>query len=288
MEKSEKFRLIYSIFLGVFTVAVGIAIICVAADIYYSGKGTDVIYSRAIVGKRLTELAIPLIFLIAAIIFGAIFPIYKVKANRSPESTLKKLKSRIPQSADGDSDEFSAAQAAYKKATVIRLVAWLAALAVILASAIVMLCYLIDTSNFAGEDFTEDIFALVKNILPWIAAGFAAAIAATVVSGIFADRQVSAAKAMIKRGDKSAPKQEPEPKFITKTKEVAAKPAFAWIGTAVAAVKKVAAKSAFLWAVRGAVFVLAVVFIVLGILNGGANDVLVKAVNICQECIGLG
>ena len=85
MEKSAKIRLIYSIFLGIFTVAVGIAIICVAADIYYSGKDTGVIYSRAIVGERLTALAIPLIFLIAAIILGAVFPLYKVKASRQPE-----------------------------------------------------------------------------------------------------------------------------------------------------------------------------------------------------------
>ncbi len=32
----------------------------------------------------------------------------------------------------------------------------------------------------------------------------------------------------------------------------------------------------------------AVALVVLGIMNGGARDVLVKAVNICTECIGLG
>lgn len=32
----------------------------------------------------------------------------------------------------------------------------------------------------------------------------------------------------------------------------------------------------------------AVLFIVLGVLNGGLWDVLVKAINICTECIGLG
>ena len=31
-----------------------------------------------------------------------------------------------------------------------------------------------------------------------------------------------------------------------------------------------------------------IVFIVLGVMNGGLRDVLVKAVNICTECIGLG
>lgn len=33
---------------------------------------------------------------------------------------------------------------------------------------------------------------------------------------------------------------------------------------------------------------LAVLFIVLGVMNGGWYDVLVKAINICTECIGLG
>ena len=34
--------------------------------------------------------------------------------------------------------------------------------------------------------------------------------------------------------------------------------------------------------------VLAAVLIVLGVLNGGLRDVLVKAANICTECVGLG
>ena len=267
MDKSEKFRLIYSIFLGVFTVAVGIAIICVAADIYYTGKGTDVIYNREIVGERLTALAIPLIFLIAAVIFGAIFPLYKVKASRPPEVTLGKLASRLPQSGDGE--EFTAAQTAYKKANLIRLIAWLVALAVVLASAIAVLCYIADAAHFKSEDITADIFAMTANILPWLAAAFAAAIAAAVVSHVFANKQVAAAKTMIKNGDKASVAQKTEPKFITIIKNIIAKPAF-------------------LWAVRGAVFVLAVVFIIIGIVNGGAHDVLAKAVNICQECIGLG
>ena len=39
---------------------------------------------------------------------------------------------------------------------------------------------------------------------------------------------------------------------------------------------------------RLSLFLLALVFIVLGILNGGLRDVLVKAIQICTECIGLG
>ena len=40
--------------------------------------------------------------------------------------------------------------------------------------------------------------------------------------------------------------------------------------------------------VRIALYALAVVMIVLGINNGGMRDVLIKAINICTECIGLG
>lgn len=40
-----------------------------------------------------------------------------------------------------------------------------------------------------------------------------------------------------------------------------------------------------LWA---ALLCAAIALVVLGVLNGGARDVLAKAVKICSECIGLG
>jgi len=39
---------------------------------------------------------------------------------------------------------------------------------------------------------------------------------------------------------------------------------------------------------RSSLLVLAAAFILLGVMNGGLRDVLVKAINICTECIGLG
>ena len=41
-------------------------------------------------------------------------------------------------------------------------------------------------------------------------------------------------------------------------------------------------------AVRIVLICAAAVLIVLGVLNGGLRDVLVKAVNLCRECVGLG
>lgn len=39
---------------------------------------------------------------------------------------------------------------------------------------------------------------------------------------------------------------------------------------------------------RGILLLAAIVFILLGVMNGGARDVLYKAIAICTECIGLG
>lgn len=40
--------------------------------------------------------------------------------------------------------------------------------------------------------------------------------------------------------------------------------------------------------IRTALIAAAILFILLGVVNGGAGDVLIKAKNICTECIGLG
>ena len=52
--------------------------------------------------------------------------------------------------------------------------------------------------------------------------------------------------------------------------------------------EKKEAKFPVLLTVRISVIVLAVVFIILGIFNGGMEDVVQKAIKICTECIGLG
>jgi hypothetical protein len=44
----------------------------------------------------------------------------------------------------------------------------------------------------------------------------------------------------------------------------------------------------YVWIIRGSVVAVAVAFVVVGIINGGMNDVFTKAVAICTECIGLG
>lgn len=266
MNKMEKIRKIYAIVLSVFIVAMGIALICVAADIYYSGKGTGVIYSREIVGARLEQLAIPLLILIAAIIAGVIFPVCQTKAKRTSEETLLKLQRRIP--ANGDGEEFLSAQQNYRKMNVIKLVVWCFALAIALAGSIVTLVYLADAAHFEGSDFAGHMIGLAKVALPCTLIAFAALLAASFTNGYCSKKQTDSIKTMIKCGSRE----------IALPKELALYDSVA----------KVASHDITLWVIRGAVFVIAVAFIIAGIFNGGARDVLIKAINICTECIGLG
>lgn len=49
-----------------------------------------------------------------------------------------------------------------------------------------------------------------------------------------------------------------------------------------------AAKAKKLRILRIAVLIIAVIFAIAGIINGSMEDMLIKAVNICTECVGLG
>ncbi len=265
MERTERTRLIYSIIVGVFVVALGIAFICVAADIYYSGRGTGVVYTRDIAASRLTALSIPFVILIGLIVCGAIFPLYETRAKRDPEDGIKLLLAKKP--TGGEGEQYEAANARYVMLSKIKLIIWCCALLVTLGCVIAELVYLLNTSHFKSDDITAEIFALVKNVLPWVAVSFAVLVAAAVVNGVLARKQLIELKTLIKTGN-GRPQGVPQSKF--------------------AKIKAALGSDLALWAVRGVVLVAAVTFIIIGALNGGAHDVLVKAINICTECIGLG
>lgn len=266
MSKREKIQLIYAIVIAVFVVAMGIALICVAGDIYYTNRDTGVIFTREIVSSRLRAFIAPFVILIVAIAAGVIFPIYDVRAKVSSENTARLLASKLP--SDGSDDEYNAALTQYDKLRVRRLVLWSVTSAILLGCIIATLCYMLNTAHFMGDNVTGSMLKMVKNVLPWIVVAFATLIVATVLSNVNAKKRVQAIKTLIKHGDGVATTPS-ELKFID-------------------AARKILNNNITLWVVRGIVFVVGVTFLVIGILNGGARDVLIKAVNICKECIGLG
>ena len=128
--------------------------------------------------------------------------------------------------------------------------------------------YLADAANFTSlAELSSDVLKMVANVLPWVGAALLVLIGEAVFEVVFAKKMLPKVKPLV--GAAFTPS-----KWETGAKKAAA----------------VVENKSVLLGVRCALFVLAAVFLVLGALpaNGGAHSVLVKAINICTECIGLG
>lgn len=241
------------------TAAVCLLLCWQAVDIYLAGNSPDnfsapgvridPVYTRELVGSRLAAIAPVLYAYLALVVAGLVL---QAAAGEKP-----KVHAAVPAE--------DRLRTLYRRVTEIppearmeqrrRRNAWLSAGAVILGCTVMGGTYLLNAGNFSSLDLELVVGSMVKHVAPWVALGLAAAAAASVLSGQSAQRELEILK--------SAPKKKPE---------------------VAAAVEKRQA----LPALRIALYAAAVVLIVLGVANGGLWDVLVKAVNICTECIGLG
>jgi hypothetical protein len=135
----------------------------------------------------------------------------------------------------------------------------------IIASIISLLCmilpcrYIFTPSNFTGVDSNKDVLGLVLNILPFVIISFISFIGYSIYfyKNINLEIKILLEK---QKENKKDPKDNKESFFDS---------------------------SLFINIVRGVILVTGITFVVLGIFNKGFEDVLIKAINICSECIGL-
>ena len=125
--------------------------------------------------------------------------------------------------------------------------------ATVLVCAVISLVFLLNREHFTSWDLEAVMGQMLVHTLPWIVVAFGAVIVASCACRRSMEREIALLKGV--SGNKAP--------------EAAAKP------------------SRVLY-VRIALYALAATLIVLGINNGGMRDVLIKAINICTECIGLG
>ena len=129
----------------------------------------------------------------------------------------------------------------------------IALVAWLLVSAIPAGVFLLDGRNFVSWELETVMGALLRHVLPWTVEAIIAIWAAEMLCAHSMVQECALLKALPK--GKLTPVQE---------------------------------KAFPVGAVRMVLLGIAMVFIVLGVMNGGLRDVLVKAINICTECIGLG
>ena len=259
-------RFWYGIFLSVFTVALGVAFLAAVSDIYFGAEEGAQIFTRENMNAHLFPCLIVFCVWVAAVIAGFVLSVVlplqeKRKFKQAPEKTFARLKTRMPQ---GEGDEYRKNLAQVAKAEKIRLIVWCVCAAVCVALGVTVLCYVFDPTHFETTDFNAAVLNMAKLALPCVAVGFLCCIAAAIVERESAKRALPYLKNMIAAGGKPLVSEQERAVALQKY------------------------EGRVLLGVRIAVAVIGVALLVWGIFNGGADDVFIKAINICTECIGLG
>ena len=271
--KAKKIRFYYGIFLSVFTAVLGVAFIAVAISILSDGNWAQGAYSRDIVAERLFPVSIPFYIWIAAIIAGFVLSLvypYKDKAVKIPQegATLRRLSARIP---EGSGEVYDGEMKRVREENRNRLIVYIVCAAICFACAVASAVYLLQPANFKGLAANDAMFNMMLWVLPCVVVALLSCVGMTLFEKYSQLREINTIKRLI-----SSYKGNPVIKVDKKPNKV------------LAALNKFFSNKYTLIGIRSGVATIAVIFIILGIFNDGAQSVLIKAINICTECIGLG
>ncbi|MDE7463488.1 MAG: hypothetical protein K2M48_00525 [Clostridiales bacterium] len=273
--RTHNIRLGCEIALSVISVVLAILFITFVAQIYYGGG--EVMYSRAIVWGKLKYMIAPVaIWLVAVIgcfVLSVLFPNEKRPAAPPTASErVVRLRKRIPSRRDvADGKYINAEHKQYATLEMWRYIAYGIASAFAVGVAIYTIVYLCQKSNFSSGKINTDILYLVKNVFPWIVASFVLFIGVVIYEFVVAKPQLGRMTKLL---------------VASKGMSISRSPLVAYMDRAKSALIK--SEDKIVLGTRIVVALVAVVFIGIGAWDGGAGDVLGKAVAICTECIGLG
>ena len=275
-EKAAKLRFVYGICLSLFSVFVGVLFIVQTWSIYRSAPQSP--YTVENITAHFKQIAIP-VWLWVAALFGNIllaiaFPEEekRSKAHTDIKVALDKAKKQV-ETLKKEGDAISTIQ---EKEEEFRKIVSCVCFWIVLEIAVIALlilfgvCYkpLIETEFFSRHDGVAD--KLVQCVLLSVLALSVVCVAAMLNRDSRVRERKCYQEEMVK-----ALKAKKEGKSVEDKKLASVKME-----------KKTGMKG--VWVTRGVLLTVAVAFIVLGIFNGGMQDVLLKAINICTQCIGLG
>ena len=147
-----------------------------------------------------------------------------------------------------------------------------------------ILLYITNGAHFAltdAEGLDHSIVSMVAFVVPWTVIGLACLVVTTVLQGRSIQREADAATALMKEAAAAKAAQAAKAGAESAKAPSASKAAAPLYNTS-----PETARRRIL--IRRVLLVAAVIFVVLGVQNGSMKDVLVKAIRICTECVGLG
>ncbi len=273
-EREDRIRFIYAIVLSAFTVIVGILFIAQTWSIYRSAPQSP--YTLEKIKAHFADIAVPVGIWLAAVVYGGVlhqaFP--KEKQRPKPyidvQATLLRVKKRLPDDERFQKEAFEVS----KKQRRNRVIAYALGAFVLVSTATLTLGTMLDWWYL--PIVTADFFAGHNAVVDRIFQG-----AILLIVGLTA---VSVAAWWINRSRKTEYKCYLE---IIATAKKEGRVAAATKGAEKQA-KKIEGKGKTVLITRIGLAAIGVAFFVWGICNGGMQDVLLKAINICTQCIGLG
>lgn len=221
-----------------------------AANLSESGVHLSSVFSRDIVAARLSPL---LPWLAAYVLLLIVSAVVCAKAGKMKHVVALDAENRLRLMKARLAELPEKAQKEEK----FRRNVFIGGAAAVILCAIPCLVYLVNEEHFTSWDLEQLMGQLVLRILPFVVLAFAIMIAASFLNLRSMEREMEAIKAA---DTKPAAKTEKAQQCTGKRTNL----------------------------VRIALFAAAALFVVLGVTNGGMRDVLIKAINICTECIGLG
>ena len=260
-EKIKRIHAVYGWILSCLVVLTGVCFAVSCVTIYQSGETP---FSRESVAIHFQKIAIPVFLCLVGIVGGMVLSLLlplsqkKEKAKADPKKNLSRVWDGFSLSSC-DADIKSKIENKRRGRKALRIV--IAVICVLCAA--LALIYVLNPVNYSLEELNHDI--LVAALVAFSASAIAllACYIATFVEKVSIVREIELVK--LAKGDR---------KKETKTRHKKEQPGF-W-------------KKHGILLIRLVVLAVGIAFVILGVFNGGAADVLGKAVRICTECIGLG
>ncbi len=259
-------KFFWGILTSVLLVAMGMCFAASCVSIYQSGASP---FTRESIALHVSRFSVLIWVTVTAIVGGAVLAILwpdekkRPQALRDPAAMLASRARRLdlaalpPETREGMQREAG-----------IRLFWGILAAAVWVLGSLPTLIWCLDRSHFTVEALHENIVAVAVILLPSVAVILGVSVLASYRRAASYGRETAlcmeASVAQRAQGIKAPASK----------------------GQALARRRNLDPR--ILWGTRGALLAVGLLFVVLGILNGGMADVLGKAVRICTECIGLG
>ncbi len=257
-KNKERLYLVYGIVLSVLIVLLGVCLIVSCITIYKSG---DHPFTSDSISSQFKKIIVPavacLVAMVGSIFISIVIPLEDKKIRPAPDKRAFVKKLRIKLAAKGGASE--SADKIAKDRDIVKTLS----LALYGVSSVPVFLYLFNESSFTDE-INASIISLMYILVPCAVFAFAV--------GVFYSFYLKSSLEKEERALKDA--------LASLTDVKATDEGIFEENTS----KKINA----IRVVRLAVFSVAVIFIVLGMFNGGMRDVLDKAIKICTECIGLG